>query len=306
MKHYFFLQFQRFTRTAKEIGLPPWVVCGGGIILFYFLSVALFFQTNYAKYLYPLLALGIVSRLGEKNRNDFLKNLFSRKVYRKIRLAENLLFILPFVGFLAYKGFYIISLLLLVSGLFLSLFNTVKIYSFVFPTPFSRKPFEFVTGFRKTFPVYLLAYFLAYTAVSADNFNLGVFAFLLLMFTHLSYYSEPEHEFYVWIYNTSPTKFLLKKMKTAFLFHFLSVLPIWAILLFKFSLAKIDIFLLSVGAGFFLLLFVIVAKYSSFPEKITLKQIMVISLCFLFPPMLLLAVPYFHRQSEKSLSEYLQ
>ncbi|MBK7030860.1 MAG: hypothetical protein IPH45_17355 [Bacteroidales bacterium] len=51
-------------------------------------------------------------------------------------------------------------------------------WNFTIPTPFSKHPFEFAVGFRKTFLAWLFAYFLTIMAISVGNFNLGVFSWL--------------------------------------------------------------------------------------------------------------------------------
>ena len=44
--------------------------------------------------------------------------------------------------------------------------------NFSMPTPFSKNPFEFTTGFRRTLLIFPLAYALTVIAINVDNLNL--------------------------------------------------------------------------------------------------------------------------------------
>jgi hypothetical protein len=79
----------------------------------------------------------------------------------------------------------------------MTLFNFSTNVNVTVLTPFSKKPFEFTAGFRKTFYVFLIAYVLTYIQVSVGNFNLGVFSVLLIGITCFSYYSKVENDYFV-------------------------------------------------------------------------------------------------------------
>ena len=46
-------------------------------------------------------------------------------------------------------------------------------FNLTIPTPFSKKPFEFSTGFRRSFFMFPIAYILTFIAIRVDNFNLA-------------------------------------------------------------------------------------------------------------------------------------
>src|SRR5690554_6527173 len=103
MVSYLNLQFTLINRKIEETGLSPVLGYGLAFLIFYGVSFYLFKQTTHAEFLYCIIALGLVSRLSEKRRNDFLKTIFFSKEYRKIRVIENILAASPFLAFLLYK-----------------------------------------------------------------------------------------------------------------------------------------------------------------------------------------------------------
>jgi hypothetical protein len=83
----------------------------------------------------------LTTKLAIKERNEFLKNLFSKKDYCKIRITENILAALPILLALFYFNQYLYSLvffILTVVSLFTYCPTTLQV---VLPTPFYRYPF---------------------------------------------------------------------------------------------------------------------------------------------------------------------
>ncbi len=226
MKEYFQLQFKMLNRKMIDFGLP--LLIGYTLLPFVFilLSNYLFGNTEFANYVYGLIALSFVSKLSEPKRNNFLKSIFNKDKYNKLRIIENVIYCLPFTLFLIYKKQFILSIILNLSVVIITLFNFSTNINVTIPTPFSKKPFEFTVGFRKTFYIFPIAYFLTYISVSVGNFNLGVFSMLLIGITCFSYYSKIENEYFVWNYNLSSKEFLLEKMKTCLVYFSLLILPI--------------------------------------------------------------------------------
>jgi hypothetical protein len=306
MKYYFFLQYKRISRIIDEFGIPSLIGLVLSPFVFYFISNVFFERLEYANYLYSLIALILVSKFGEKNRNDFLKNTFTSNRYRTIRLLENTIISIPFFAYLIYKQSYWEALVLLIVSIIIFQLNRNNTFTSVIPTPFSKKPFEFIVGFRKTFWVFPIAYFLTYISISVGNFNLGIFSFLIVMLTTLSYYSEPEPIFYVWIYSVNSKGFLNDKIKTAIIFNLLLVAPIIIALLLRFSISDIDLIIIFSLTGILFVISNLLGKYSLFPSKIKLNQAIIIGLCVISPPMLLIIIPYFYNKSTKSLNKYLK
>lgn len=274
-------------------------------LVFVMLSYYLFYKSGLAAYIYIFIVIALVSQLSEPKRNEFLKSIFSRINYLKVRMLENFVCALPFMLFLMFKQQYIFTLSIFLVTLIMALFNYNASLNFTIPTPFYKKPFEFAVGFRKTFFLFPLAYFLTFMAVSVSNYNLGIFSLLLLGVICLSYYSKPENEFYVWSFNLSPSEFLLQKIKTSAIYFTLLSLPI-VLAISIFFLNEIGITLIFFGICQAFLVTIILAKYSAFPYEMSLPQGIIITISIVFPPILIVVIPYFYNQSIKRLNTILE
>ena len=116
-------------------------------------------------------------------------------------------------------------LLLVVLSVFITLLNSKSGSSLTIPTPFYKKPFEFIAGFRATVIAFFVAYFLTAMAIVYQNFNLGIFSLLFIFLVCLSFYNEPENVFYIWVHKLKATGFLYNKIQTAIIFSSLLTLP---------------------------------------------------------------------------------
>jgi len=287
-----------------DFGLP--LLIGYTLLPFVFvlLSNYLFEKTEFANYAYVLFALSLISKLSEPKRNDFLKSIFNKEKYKKLRILENIIYCLPFSLFLIYQKQFIFSLIINLCAIIITLFNFSTNLNVTIPTPFSKKPFEFTIGFRKTFYVFPIAYFLTYISVSVGNFNLGVFSMLVVGITCFSYYSKIENEYFVWNYNLSSKEFLIEKTKTCFIYFTILSLPIIITLCLSFF-REISILLVFILLCYTYLITIIFAKYSSFPNEMNMSQGILITISFIFPPLLLIFIPFFYSQSIKKLNSVL-
>lgn len=287
-----------------DLGIPLLI---GYILLplvFILLSNYLFNKTEFASYVYGLFAISFVSKLSEPKRNDFLKSIFNINKYRKLRAVENLIYCLPFTLFLICKYQFSFPAILNLFVIIISLVNFSTNLNTTIPTPFSRKPFEFTVGFRKTYYIFPIAYFLTYISVSVGNFNLGVFSMLLIGLICFSYYSKTENEYFVWNYNLSSKEFLLEKTKTCLIYFSLLSLPVIITLGIMFS-NQISILIVFLLLCYVYLATIIFAKYSSFPNQMNISQGILIATSFIFPPILLVFTPLFYSQSIKKLNTVL-
>lgn len=304
MKYYFSLQYKMLNRKMIDFGLPLIAVYCIVPVIFVFLSYFLFRKTEIAPYIFGAIALGLVSRLGEVKRNDFLKGLFANPAYFKIRLLENGLVILPFMVFLTIQGFYILPLLVLLCAFSLARFTFEAGFSYTIPTPFGRKPFEFLVGFRKTFILFPVAYILCFVAIYVDNFGLGIFAMLCIGLLSISFYSKPENEYFVWSFSLSAKSFLHLKLKACLLNFTLLSSPIIGGLALSFS-DQVVVMVAFYGLCLLYLVAFVLAKYSAFPREMSLSQALLIGLCVVFPPFLLIMIPLFYAQSQQKLKAIL-
>ena len=307
MKEYFKLQYIMIKRKLAD-GYSPFICCLFAllvVVVFLGLSIFLFHKIIFASYIYVFISLFLTAKLSEIKRNDFLKICFKKEQYIKIRILENLIIALPFVIFLIFKQQFYPTVMLVIITVLLALLNFKTSYSITIPTPFYKKPFEFTVGFRNTFFIFFIAYCLTVISITVDNFNLGIFALILVFLTVSGYYSIPENEYYVWSYSLKPAKFLIEKIKTAFIFTFYLCCPI-LILLGIFNFGNIaNLFLVTV-LGFLFLLTVILAKYSAYPKEISLVETIMIILCLIFPPLLIFVIPFFAKKSIHKLGRFLR
>lgn len=305
MKEYFQLQFKMTNRKLVEFGIPLFFAYTLIPICFVGLSVYLFSKTEFAGYIYILTVFGFLSKLTNKKRNEFLKSCFTQNTFIKLRVLENLAIILPFSLFLAYQKSIIFIPLLLVLAIILAFVNFSKSINFTIPTPFYKRPFEFTIGFRNTFYIFPIAYFLTYISISVGNFNLGVFSMLLIFIVSLSYYSKLENEYYIWSFNLSPKAFLSKKIKTGLFYATVLSIPILIPLSIYFN-TELETLLLFLILGYAYLIAIILAKYSVYPNEMNVPQGMMIVISLIFPPFLIGIIPYLYFQAKKRLNPILQ
>lgn len=292
------------SRKMKEVGLNP--LLGYLLVLtaFVLLSEYIFHKTEFAKYLVILTCLSFQFKLSEKNRTDFLLSTFGDKSKMRIRVIENLIVCIPFVSILLNKSFLFEASILFICSAILALFSFHSNFNLTIPTPFSKRPFEFSTGFRKTLFIFPFAYTLTVVAINVDNLNLGIFAFLLVFLTSLSYYHKPEQEYYVWIHAETPKCFLKNKVFNASKNASFMTAPI-IISLLAFYPSEFEFILLFFIFGLLFLCTVILAKYSAYPAEMNIPEGIIIALSLYFPPLLLAIIPFFYIKSINKLKYLL-
>jgi hypothetical protein len=289
----------------QDFGLHPVIGYALSLIAFAGFSFLLFYKIKFAEYIYIIIPVYLSFNLSETNRNDFLKSCFNSKDYKIIRVIENWIVALPFIVFLLYKHCLLTPAILIVLVSLSSLMNTKTRFSVVILTPFFKRPFEFTVGFRNTFYLFIVSCILTGIALFVDNFNLGIFALVLVYLTTWTYYLKPEKDYFVWIYSLSPLKFILQKMKTAWLYSSLLALPV-ILFLGTFYPENTGILLVGCLLGYAFLILMISAKYSAYPNEINLPQLVLIILCFCFPPLLIVAIPFLSAQSVTQLNRILK
>ena len=305
MKYYFTLQFIRLKRWFEETGIIPLLGIIIAIVMFVLLSKYLFFKTEFAKWIYPLLALSTILKLGEKRRNDQLKIIFNRTNRLKIRILENTIIALPFLFYLLYEQQYIFVIGLLILSILLALFDIDKKLNRVIPTPFRKFPFENIVGFRKSFLLIGMVYFLIFKAIQVGNYNLGIVSFGALFFILMSFYSKPEQNYFVWIFADKAIAFLKRKLVNAIICAIILTTPALLGLFVFFPDRFITSMVISlIGAVF--LISMIFAKYSAYPNEMNLPQGILYALSLWFPPMLIIVILIFYKQSKKNLEPILE
>lgn len=305
MKEYFGLQLKRANRWLQDSGFNPLLALGLSLAVFGLLSIYLFYKTPYAVYVYLLISLFFTATLSEEKRNEWLEYCFRKADYKKLRIVENSLAALPFLLFLIVRSYFWFALLLEILSVLLVLLRLKTTVHFTLPTPFYKRPFEFTVGFRNTFFLFPVAYLLTAISIMAGNFNLGIFSLLLSFLVVLTYFTKVESENYVWVYNLSAGGFLWKKLRMALLFATLLALPIILSLgiYFYSDMLYLLLFLL---LGYVYLIGMVLGKYASFPERLSLPKSILLGICIVFPQGLLILVPIFYKQSVSRLNRLLQ
>lgn len=292
-------------RKLLEMGVNPFVGYVVGIAGFILISEYLYLKTEFAKYAIMLVALTLLVKTSEINRNGFLLMVFGNKKSRVIRIIENLILCLPFSVLLIYHTEFWESVLLISASVFLAGFSFTANYNFTLPTPFYKRPFEFTVGFRNTFYIFPIAYLLTIIAISVNNLNLGIFALLLVFIVTFTFYLKPENEYFIWSFSSSSARFLLIKSVTAAWYSAFLVLPP-GIALCVFYPSEIATILMFLFLGFTFLWTIILAKYSTYPNEINLPEGILIAVCIYFPPLLLFLVSFFYIKSIRKLNAILK
>jgi hypothetical protein len=304
VKLYFSIQQKRLGRLLKSSGANPIAALILVFIGFSAITYGLFINIEKAPIIYVAIAVSLLFTLSEAKRNHFLKNCFSRITYLKIRLVENALVITPFlIGALVFKVFLWLPALLAVAAVG-SFYVINKSVNLTIPTPYYKKPFEFIIGFRKTIIAFIVSYALTIIAIKVENYGLGVFALAIQMLALTFFYmngSEPH--IYVWIHSKTPKQFLNHKLKTGLiqsLFLSLPILIIMSILNPGFLWINLTVFVL----GLLYLITAILFKYAYYPSM-TMVQEMGFVACLFTPPILLVAIPLLYIKATKNLNTYL-
>lgn len=293
-----------FHRRLVDFGLPPLIAYVAMPVLFVILSYQLFANLAYAEYVYSFTALGVVSKLHEQKRNDFLKTIFSKGRYLATRAIENSIYVTPFVGYLIFEHEIGISLCLIVSACALVPLQFNSKLVFHLPTPFSKKPFEYVVGFRRTFFVIPLSYLLMYISYTVGNFNLGIFSLLLMGGICMSYYTQLENEYFIWNFSVNARKFLWMKLRANLINFSVLSLPILIALIVSQPERTMVVFLVYLLCLAYLTI-LLFAKYSSYPKDMNVQQAIYIAISLMLPPVIVLLIPYFFNQSVKRLQSLL-
>lgn len=302
---YFKLQLKLLNRKLVDFGISKELGYPLIFIGFYLVSNYLVEKLENYCLLYAILPISLALKLSQTERNTFLKQTYSKGNFYLIRAFENFFIALPFALFLFVKEYYWLSMSTLFSTIVLALFNLKSNGTWVLPTPFSKKPFEFMLGFRKSFPLLIITLFLAFIAIKVKNLNLAIGSICIIQLLSCTFYFKPENPYFVWIHNNNPKTFLIKKIKDGIKNMFSLTLPNLVItsVFFYRNLDEIGLFY-AIGVLFFII--VILMKYASFPNQIGIPQLILLGVSLYFPPLLLLFIPYFYKEAIQKLKNYLE
>lgn len=306
LQYYFQLQYLRLSRSLTTLGIQPVLGVSLCLIAFVICSLLIFYKLQQlGPWIYVGIAVIVLISLGSSDRVNQIHILYTNQRYYSIRIIENLIAIFPFVCFLVYKHEFILSIILLILSLFLSFLHFRKHRTKIIPTPFRRFPFEYIIGFRRTFWVICLTYFVVFKSIQVDNYLLGLFAISIIFFVCMSYYQKQEEYYYLWIYTCTTSHFLNRKILISIYSASLLVfLPILAILInfmenWIMTVAAYLLECLLVGSS-------VVAKYSTYPKQMQIPQVILYAMSIIIIPLLPLVIWLFYRKSQKRLEPILE
>lgn len=304
MREYLSLQFRLLNRHLTDFGIQPALGYVLTAVVFSGLTAYLFYISPFASYLYALIAVAVSSLLSEGGRTGFLKQHFSQQDFLMIRSVENIIVVFPFIiGLLLHQEWLLAVGVLIISAM-LSYTSLERQLNLVIPTPFYRYPFEFTIGYRKNYPILILAGFLMVMSVVYDNANLGLFVFAVVWLVCLVFYTQSETVYFVWIHALTPQGFLLHKIKLALMYATLLSLP-FAGVVFVFFLHYTGYLALIYLLGIVYLVTAVLGKYAFYPMQMNLPQGLLMAFSFSFPPLLLFLIPYFYKRSVRQLTPIL-
>lgn len=301
LSYFFRLQVRRMHRTIGDLGLNPWLFYIGAPLLFAGGSIALFSRTTYANWIYIGIAAAALIQLSGSARLDFLRQVFDRPTYWRIRILENSLMVIPFMAFLSYRGEPWFMLGLLVLAAVIVPLRVGSAGTPPLPTPFSAHPFEFAVGFRNSVGLLFIAYLLMVVGIWVGNGHLSIATLLLVILVCSGYYAWGEPPLYVWVYQLTPHSFLWLKVRMAFR-HLSLVLVPMVLAVACFFPGDWPILLAVVVTGYGYLALAVLAKYAAFPKAVSLLQGIFMAVSLVFPPLLLISVPYFFRQAKNNIA----
>ncbi|MBW1296843.1 hypothetical protein [Aquimarina litoralis] len=305
MKYYYQLQYRRIYRVFKDFGTEP--IIGWPIIIFLFcwISLSFFDQVLYANYIYVLIAVMFVYSFNNAKHKEFLQQHFLASRFKVIVVLNNIIKATPFGFILVFKGFLIEASVLYIITLFISFIKKKKKQTIIIPTPFGKYPTEFIIGFRKTFWVFPLIYSLAGIAIYKENYNLGIFALILILLVCSGYYTKPDPQYYIWIHAKSPKEFLKNKIIIALKNSLLLMIPVLVLLIVFYS-KEAHITLLFLVVGWLYIVMYVLMKHAFEYYGLGIFQGIVGVLCLLFPPLMIITIPYFYKEAIHNLNRILQ
>jgi len=305
LRYYFRLQIVRIERWFKDIGSHPLLGIAVGLFLFVLLSKFLFYKTEFAVWIYCLIGVSSVFKLNEKARTDQLKKIYSVATQTKIRIVENLIVSVPFLIYLLYQRQFNMSIGLLAIAVFLSLITTNMNFNKAIPTPFRKRPFENIIGFRKYFVFIVLLNLLILKAIQVDNYNLAIVAFGFIFLILMSFHFIPEQKYFVWIFKDNSFGFIKRKIIDSIICGFIIVTPSLLCICIFFP-SKMLVSLIVLAIGLIYLSSMVLAKYSAYPHSMNIPQGLLYGLSLWFPPLLIIIIPIFYKQSKRKIDLILE
>ena len=300
--NYIKLQLRLLKRRFVEAGFSALlfypVILGLHVLLYHFVKA----YPTWGAYSVSLINLQVLFTLSDFRRIDFLKTTFTKRDYYNIRLIENSIISSGSIIVLLISGHFVlaaVSIILCVGFLFTT---TAFVWTRRIPTPFTKKPFEFIIGFRRTWLLLLILYSIAMLGAIFGNQNLALFGLFCICFCCMFYYDQPEPSMVLWNRSRTASQFLMYKIRRGLVQLSLLILPLMGgiVAFFPESYYKV---LIVWFLGLFLIPFVICVKYAVFPRKINITEGSILALCLAFYPLVLALIPYYFYKAVSNLNK---
>lgn len=262
-----FVRFYSFSDIHPLIGIP--VTC----LLFAALSAVVYHKAPYAAWVYAGVAMLAITELQNVKTNSFLKQLLTKEVFFKIKLAENMLMLLPFAAVMVYYQSWWQLLTVLVLAVPYSYYSAKlpRPQLKALPSPYKGYAYEANFGFRSMFFGYVLYLLLLVAGCIAQHVYVLMVPFFLLLFCMVAAYGELEEPIYIWTYRTTAGGFLKKKFYTLVRNYCITFAP-FLLLGLVFCYAEWQVVLLCFAAGLTAVTGSMLIKYHFYPGR-TIVQI---------------------------------
>jgi|GEM_PF-3160015 len=278
---YISLRLKQFARFYSFNGMHPLLGIPLTGVLFTLLSILLYNRipgTN-AAWVYCGLTIAAITELQNTKSNDLLKRMMTPKGFYSIKLAENLLLLLPFASIMAYQQSWLQLAAVLTFTIPYSYYSTklprpqIK----ALPSPYKGFAYEANYGFRAMFVAYLLYIALLIAGCVTGNVYILLPPFFILLFCMVASYSEMEAPIYIWMYRITATGYLARKWYTLAVNYCITFLP-FLLAGLVFYIAEWQLIVLCFTAGLVALTGVMFIKYQFYGGGV-ITQIMQFLFC---------------------------
>lgn len=281
---YLGLKKKIFDRHFSDINIYPSIGYVFILGIFYCITMLIYItQSQYATPIYLTICLYFTNKNNNINKNIFLKLCFNRSTFYMIRVTENLITTLPFCIGLLFHQEYIYIPIVILSAIILAITPRLRLTSITLPTPFGNHPFEFSLGFRRTILIYPIIYGCFIMSIIHNNLNLSIAMLVLLLLISMSFYSNNEAPFYIWVYSKTPHSIITYKVYTACKYSLLLTSPIYCILLLCYPYKTIYI-LLSIPIWIIYIITIIVTKYATYKFQSETGKSIIYFIALIVPP----------------------
>lgn len=272
VSNYIILRLRQFVRFYSFSDIHPLLGIPATAVIFAVLSAVVYHKAPYAHWVYCGLTLLTVTELQNAKTNSFLKQMLTRNVFFRVKLAENLLLLLPFAMVMVYYNSWL-QLLAAVAFTLPYSYSSAKLPKpqlKALGTPYSGYAYEANFGFRAMFAGYVLYALLLVAGCIAQNVYVLMVPFFILLFCMVAAYGELEEPVYIWTYRATAGGFLKKKFYTLLRNYSITFAP-FLLLGLVFCHREWAIVLLCFGAGLVALTGAMLIKYHFYPGRVVVQ-----------------------------------